>query len=860
MSVKSPLAQVASAISSYRPLQRCATGVFFCSARTSSYAFGVQPFRRFKSDTVEPSAGDQLSELCATFSTLSPSQLATLPLSDRIAVVKLGQLSEDQRGGIPVTVLTSIARSLAFERLGNISTLELAELCVALRSAKVGEADSAAASALVSLEAELSKRDLTGLPDDLAVNALQVVIDAIRSPALKSLAAELVRRAVAEAKVGELALSVGAIAAKDAEAASGTSQRVTHQGRRSKQNESNGGWKAAALKGTRSAVLVGAVFSIGIGATLWATTSGPAPPGRVVASLENATPDSVVSLLRYVHASLNGKDLEAQQAQTIVAAACMAMVRSGLSKYSSGQLAAISTLVPRSDHDDPTKISSALIPRKFLETLVDEVHSRNPESFDVSDRIELAYAFVSPWAAQDRRQRNYLAASKLLASLAPSAIEDLFSSPSLLQHYAHAALCCGIRSARSAEALAKAVVKCNAETNLRPREGAGAAIGPNALSIRALWDILQLFDGIDLHGPAVTTCTREIAASLISRKEFRDVSTKTLLQMLQLRAARAGHSATPSSSSSTSANRNKSDHVWAHLDNSYVDLVMDQLVHRFARHGIASNNSKSGTLSSTSMATLSADTAETTSLITAIWLALKQPPTSRTKQLVSAAAAAVSSRQLKLADNPRKLAMLLESLSLCATGEPSCGDDVARVHLARSAQAALLAMNSSSTGGFAMQSYASDDCMRLLHAALDADDASSRATDSQRIPLASAPGHQSLSSSELKTLRKQLSELCSTIAAELLRRFDATQTKAASAASSGAKSASGSGQPSLTLSLDQRRTLLADLQRASTLASVDLNDATGKQKVDSSYPFVRLRSLLHLSSSNSSGQMQPAVA
>jgi hypothetical protein len=134
---------------------------------------------------------------------LNPSSIASLPLTSRMAIARLGKIPPSERTSVPVParVFVAIARTLQLEDLSAISTLDLVDLLLSLRAGiaaggSVSLQDSAATVALASVETEIARRDdlLTTLDDDLLADIFASSLSYSKNNLLSVLAKEAARR------------------------------------------------------------------------------------------------------------------------------------------------------------------------------------------------------------------------------------------------------------------------------------------------------------------------------------------------------------------------------------------------------------------------------------------------------------------------------------------------------------------------------------------------------------------------------------------------------------------------------------------------------------------------------------------
>lgn len=144
------------------------------------------------------------SSLSSEFlASLNPQSLASLPLSSRLAIARLGKIPPSERTSVPVParVFVAIARTLQLEDLSAVPTLDLVDLILSLRAGiaaggSVSLQDSAATVALAAVEAEIARRDdlLTTLDDDTLADIFASSLSHSKSNLLARLAKEAARR------------------------------------------------------------------------------------------------------------------------------------------------------------------------------------------------------------------------------------------------------------------------------------------------------------------------------------------------------------------------------------------------------------------------------------------------------------------------------------------------------------------------------------------------------------------------------------------------------------------------------------------------------------------------------------------
>lgn len=145
---------------------------------------------------------------CSTYSILSDianltgPQLSLLDPQGKLAIARLGLLPMNDRYIIPPSIFITITRLVASELLDEQSSVQwdtsiLAELVHTLRVNGYVQGDRKGSLALLTLENELGRRDLSKLPDHLLHNVLEVTASA--GPGiLQSLLYEIRRRALAQ--------------------------------------------------------------------------------------------------------------------------------------------------------------------------------------------------------------------------------------------------------------------------------------------------------------------------------------------------------------------------------------------------------------------------------------------------------------------------------------------------------------------------------------------------------------------------------------------------------------------------------------------------------------------------------------
>jgi hypothetical protein len=631
------------------------------------------------------SGARQFGSVVEAVSALTPAQVASLSVADRVSLARLGRLSPEKRDLLPSTVFVAVARSFTAQELAALGTADLADLLVCLRAAGAdkfgagggkGEEKDAHVPVLLPLERALSARDLSGLPDALVAQLFGDILVSTAPPILQKLSSEIGRRAgagagvgagagggVAAAAFGEAIAAAAAAAAAAATASSpssplaaaprpvdpgGDSGNRNHDRsdgwQQQDEGQGQGQWRRHAWKGAAvaalgaGAALLTSVTAAVVGSGGVGAVAGSRPPGRAVALLEEAAPDSVVALLRYVLASAGADELQPPQTQTMVAAACAAMLRSGLGKYSGAHLASLAALLPP-DTDGPM----ALVPRRFWDVLNAEVALRGAGAFAPHERVVLAYALSralgTSGSARAASHAYARTSADLLASLSPSDIEALAASsggdggmgPStheqrdqasaqaggppllggltVLSQFAYAASCAGLADVDTAVALSRAVAR--SAWSADGEDGRAAAVGggggslrgADALEVGALWDILQLYEraaaaagdprrsraavGQDSSAPSaeLAEATRALCASLERRPDgaFAEVGTKAILNMVAARATWRGKMAVPGPAAQADAAGSSAaagGGAWGTLSASYASRLLVELARR----------------------------------------------------------------------------------------------------------------------------------------------------------------------------------------------------------------------------------------------------------------------------------------
>lgn len=133
---------------------------------------------------------------------LNPTTIASLPLSSRLAIAKLGKIPPSERTSVPVParVFVAIARTLQLEDLSSISTHDLVDLVLSLRAGiasggSISLQDSAATVALAAVEVEIARRnDLFDLDDDTLADIFASTLSHSKNLLLVLFAKEAARR------------------------------------------------------------------------------------------------------------------------------------------------------------------------------------------------------------------------------------------------------------------------------------------------------------------------------------------------------------------------------------------------------------------------------------------------------------------------------------------------------------------------------------------------------------------------------------------------------------------------------------------------------------------------------------------
>ena len=133
---------------------------------------------------------------------MNPTTIASLSISSRLAIAKLGKIPPSERTSVPVParVFVAIARTLQLEDLSSISTHDLVDLVLSLRAGiasggSISLQDSAASVALAAVEVEISRRDdLLDLDDDTLADLFASTLSHSKNLLLVLLAKEAARR------------------------------------------------------------------------------------------------------------------------------------------------------------------------------------------------------------------------------------------------------------------------------------------------------------------------------------------------------------------------------------------------------------------------------------------------------------------------------------------------------------------------------------------------------------------------------------------------------------------------------------------------------------------------------------------
>lgn len=135
------------------------------------------------------------SPLLAALAGLSAAQLAAMQPAQHVALARLARLPEAEKKLLPAAFFNNLAKSASSGSLARFSTADLADVALSLRGAVQGDGQAA----LTTLEAELSRRDLSELSGETMERVVDAVFSAVQAPIMRSVVRELQRRGAASA-------------------------------------------------------------------------------------------------------------------------------------------------------------------------------------------------------------------------------------------------------------------------------------------------------------------------------------------------------------------------------------------------------------------------------------------------------------------------------------------------------------------------------------------------------------------------------------------------------------------------------------------------------------------------------------